>query len=159
MWKRVFIWTCDSCSKAVEKHDYGLPKGWLVIPANVSQRKDTSHACCNSCAKPKLRLYIDDIRPVPPGFDLVARNYQDAVNYLMDGNIGFVSFDHDLGTKHTGYDIAKFIEQSAFTGTLSKIMWAIHSANPVGVKNITAAMNSADRLWEDKINKSHPIVE
>jgi hypothetical protein len=29
--ERIFVWTCDTCGKRVEKHDYGLPPGWYYV--------------------------------------------------------------------------------------------------------------------------------
>lgn len=66
---------------------------------------------------------------------------------LEKGIIHFVSFDHDLGIGKTGYDIAKWIEQKAYEGKIKKLKWEIHSANPVGEKNIRMAMENADRYW------------
>ena len=34
-------------------------------------------------------------------------------------------------------------------GGMDRLVWRIHSANPVGQKNIQAAMNSAERFWQD----------
>jgi hypothetical protein len=60
-----------------------------------------------------------------------------------------VSFDHDLGDSDelTGYDIAKWIEEKAFNGEISRFTWAIHSANPVGRVRIKQAMQNADKFW------------
>ncbi len=44
-----------------------------------------------------MRLWIDDLRPPPSDYDLVARNAPDAIWYLLKGNITHVGFDHDYG--------------------------------------------------------------
>jgi hypothetical protein len=94
-----------------------------------------------------MRLYIDDIRPVPAGFDIVARDFQSAIDALKTGNITHVSFDHDLGTEESGYNIACWVEGGAAAGTLPRMTWAVHSANPPGAERIRMAMTSAERFW------------
>lgn len=93
-------------------------------------------------------LYLDDVRPTPDGFNLRAYTAQEAIELLKKGNISSISFDHDLGPEEagTGYDVAKWIEEEAYTNpNFSTPEWQIHSANPVGIKNIKNAMESADR--------------
>lgn len=90
------------------------------------------------------KLFIDDLRPVPKGY-VVARTYKEAIAIICKGDVSHISFDHDLGGKKTGYDIAKFIEEQAIKGNVLFDTWQIHSANPVGKKNIEMAMLSAQR--------------
>jgi hypothetical protein len=96
-----------------------------------------------------MRLWIDDVRPMPAGFDVHARTAREALDVLRGGRVAHVSFDHDLGpvASGTGYDVATWIESEAHAGRLPKLTWAIHSANPVGRQNIRAAMESAERAW------------
>lgn len=95
-----------------------------------------------------MRLWLDDIREIPDDFDHWAKTAQEAIHAMVYYRITHISFDHDLGhdTK-TGYTVAKWIEMQAFNGWLAPITWQIHSANPVGRKNIQAAMEAADRYW------------
>ncbi|MBY0227710.1 MAG: hypothetical protein K2W96_00380 [Gemmataceae bacterium] len=95
-----------------------------------------------------MRLYLDDVRDMPPGFDHCARTAAEALDLLRTGRVAFLSFDHDLGTEETGYTVASWIERAAFDGTLPRLGWAVHSANPVGRANIEAAMRNADRFWD-----------
>lgn len=71
-----------------------------------------------------------------------------AINRLVAGNVRYVSFDHDLGTTKTGYDVAKWIEEQAYLGTIPRLNWSIHSLNPRGAKYISSAMSNADKYWE-----------
>lgn len=100
--------------------------------------------------KGKLRVWLDDFRPVPiySDFDIAIRK-PDFLFPLIEANmVGFISFDHDLGERYrTGYDVASHIERLAAEGKIDRIEWKVHSANPVGVDNIVAAMKSADRFW------------
>lgn len=109
-----------------------------------------------------MRLWLDDIRPMPPGFDVHVKTVEEAVICIASGSVKHISFDHDLGpaldrpdpsegssdvSELTGYDLAKHIEKTAHGGGLSRITWEVHSANPVGKKNIIASMSNADEYW------------
>jgi hypothetical protein len=95
-----------------------------------------------------MRIWLDDIRPMPDGFDYWATSAIEIIPRLKNGECDYISFDHDLGDgKPTGYDLAKAIERYAYVGKMKKIGWDIHSANPVGKANIEMAMKSAERFW------------
>ena len=84
----------------------------------------------------KRFLFIDDVREhffnETIGLVDVARTYNQAIEFLNIKYYDVVSFDHDLGEEKTGYDIAKYIiENQIQIGS-----FYIHSANPVGRKNI-----------------------
>lgn len=97
-----------------------------------------------------MRLWLDDVRPMPEGFDYHCLTAKDAIYCVEKCAVYSISFDHDLGEPEngTGYDVAKAIEAGAANGTIPRMTWAIHSANPVGRKNIEAAMKSAERFWK-----------
>lgn len=109
-----------------------------------------------------IRIYLDDLRPTPATlwvdrYEDTPRTYthrcytsQEAIDLLKTGKVTFISFDHDLGAPEngTGYDVARWIEKAVWAGHIPMPEYAIHSANPVGVKNIDAAMKSAERAWE-----------
>lgn len=95
-----------------------------------------------------MRLYLDDERPTPPGWER-ATTAAEAVARLQAGGIVEISLDHDLGPPEagTGYDVACWIEEAAATGRLPALLWRIHSANPVGRARMEAALRSAERWW------------
>jgi hypothetical protein len=100
----------------------------------------------------KMRMWLDDIRQMPDDYDIWVKTAFWAIEMLQTfPNITHLSFDHDLGSKETGYDVAKFIELMASKNNNKRITWDIHSSNPVGRKNIEMAMKSAERFW--KINE------
>lgn len=106
-----------------------------------------------------MRVWLDDIREMPEGFDLHARTFEEAIDLLKTGDITHLSFDHDLGmagetVAKTGYDVAVWIESKAFAGKLSPLTWEIHSANPVGRRNIEVAMNNATFLWKQSMRRA-----
>lgn len=102
-----------------------------------------------------MRIWLDDIRKIPEDFDIHIKSYNDAKIYITGykNKIKHISFDHDLGTSKTGYDVACLIERLAFIGKIKPFTWDIHSANPVGRKNIEMAMKKAEQYWEKKFGE------
>lgn len=106
-----------------------------------------------------MRIYLDDVRdplPFDPKtgkplhWDLIARDASEILPLIQSGKVTFISFDHDLGEGLSGYDVAREIETQAAHGTIGPIEYEVHSANPVGAKNIRAAMESAWRFWKER---------
>lgn len=94
-----------------------------------------------------MRVWLDDLRQMPEGFDRHVRTAEEAIALLSTKKVTHISFDHDLGEKQSGYDVATWIEQQAFTMNLPRLTWQVHSMNPVGADRIRMAMESADRSW------------
>ena len=94
-----------------------------------------------------MKLWLDDVRTPPDETWTWVKTCQEAMNRLVYNDVVHVSFDHDLGTELTGYDLAKEIEKMAYHRILPSITWSIHSANPVGRRNIEMAMMNADKYW------------
>lgn len=112
-----------------------------------------------------LKLWLDDIRDpartISPwderralwsGKDVVwVKSASEAITLLGAGGVTHVSLDHDLGVPldevGTGYEVACWIEEQAAKGTLAPLEWAIHSANPVGVRKMTTALENANLFW------------
>lgn len=99
-----------------------------------------------------IEIFLDDVREPPRGFfGVICRTARSAIHLLSTGLVSYISFDHDLGTDLTGYDVAAYIEESVYTGSIPCPQYAIHSANPVGSERIHAAMTSAQRLQSERI--------
>ncbi len=101
-----------------------------------------------------FRLFLDDLREPPCDGQLwwIARSFEEAVNAVRDmGMPSFVSFDHDLGVGKTGYDFAHWLVQRDLNGHKLPVdfVYAIHSANPVGVYNIKGLL---DRYLEFRVS-------
>ncbi len=98
-----------------------------------------------------LHIWLDDIRPMPEGFNIHCKNAFHAIDLLKDCLVARISLDHDLGEPEsyygTGYDVAKYIEKAAFMGHLAKIGVEVHSANAVGIANIRRAIDNANKYW------------
>lgn len=104
----------------------------------------------------KLKIYLDDKRPLPDGWDLLIRNpkYCKDIIKTFNGKIDAISLDHDLGCSVTGYDIAVFIELGANDGWLHPIPILIcHSSNPIGKMRIEMAFTKARQLWLNRKKK------
>jgi len=104
-----------------------------------------------------MKLWLDDIRPMPDDFDIWCTSASSAIECITMFSITDekkryiteISFDHDLGLEMngTGYDVAEWIEEAAYYNMIPRIKWNIHSANPVGRINIETAMVNADKYW------------
>lgn len=105
----------------------------------------------------KISIWLDDIRPMPPDFDIHVKTAQEAIKVLEDhiNDSIRISFDHDLGDNPDagdGNDVATWIEEQAYHGNIKPVKWSVHSDNPVGIKDIIAAMRSAERFWNEREN-------
>lgn len=93
----------------------------------------------------KIKLYLDDIRD-PKGSDfVVVRTAEEAIDLVRSGNVEYISFDHDLGTDLTGYDVALVVEELVYRGEIQMPEWNVHSANPVGSRKIEQCMKNAEK--------------
>lgn len=97
-----------------------------------------------------FRIWLDDVRPMPEGFNFWYDNPHELLELVKTGDVSHISFDHDLGSLDSGYWLAMQIESLAFYKKIAPISWDIHSANPVGRKNIEQAMQSASRFWSEE---------
>ena len=79
-------------------------------------------------------LWIDDMRkpPIQFGFCDWATTYADALFFLKNRKYDLVCFDHDLGEKHSGYDVAKWMVEHNYP----VCAFHIHSMNPIGTMNM-----------------------
>jgi hypothetical protein len=96
-----------------------------------------------------MKLFLDDTR-IPKDVQLydadwiVVRSYEEAVDFVEAfGFPEWVSLDHDLGTEKTGLDFAHFLVDLDLDRNVmpNNFSFTVHSANPVGVKNITGLLD------------------
>ena len=93
-----------------------------------------------------VKLYLDDLRPVPDGF-IGIRSYIAFVAHITEyGLPDFISFDHDLGLEESGYDCTKWLVDYCLDHQQQLPDFAVHSQNPVGKENI-------QRLLENFVKK------
>lgn len=105
-----------------------------------------------------MRLWIDDERDPkewsPMKEWVWAKSAEEALDLLDSYIFDEVSFDHDLGSdekgiKPSGYYVACVIEEMAALGLITRFKWSVHSANPVGYRNIIQAFESIERFWSE----------
>lgn len=97
-----------------------------------------------------MKLFLDDIRDPPDNTWTVARTMLEAKVLLESGYFEYkvLSLDHDLGKNtQTGYDLMKWIEKETHDNEyfLLPKKITIHSANPVGRKNMENAIRSIEK--------------
>lgn len=114
----------------------------------------------NRSAQPsKMKIWLDDCRPMPKDYDVHCFTAQAAIELLRKGVVGKISLDHDLGELSysggrpvdpgNGYQVACVIEEMANEGC-PRIEVLIHSQNPVGRKKMEEAVAWAQRAWDDQ---------
>ena len=64
---------------------------------------------------PPMMLFLDDQRECPGGLTL-CRTAEEAILLIDTGNVSHISFDHDLGGRLNGYDVALHIENRVAEG-------------------------------------------
>lgn len=109
-----------------------------------------------------MKIYLDDVRDLPTGFEdwVVIRSAEDALRVIASKgleNIEAISFDHALGEDcMSGYDLASIIEEMVYEAEFASIpKFHIHSANPVGAKNLLQCFNS---IWRRQASLNQQIT-
>jgi hypothetical protein len=103
-----------------------------------------------------MQIFLDDDPVRDSWVDdtwVIVRDTSDVILLgLEDEPIELLSLDHDLGDHtHDGYYLMKHLEVLAHRGEWDRIpqRFEIHSANPVGRKNMQAAIDSIERMREN----------
>lgn len=99
-----------------------------------------------------MKIFLDDIRNPPDDSWTVVRTAKDCIELLNSGvQIDHLSLDHDLGDESTmtGYDVTVWIERMCMENPdyIPPTVMSVHSANPVGRKNMLAAIESIRRIF------------
>jgi hypothetical protein len=96
----------------------------------------------------KVNMYLDDLRNPPPIKKwLILRSSKEAIDYVKKhGMPEYCSFDHDLGGDDTTMVFLKWLVDYDMDNGGKVIPesfhYDIHSANPVGVKNISGLLDN-----------------
>jgi len=93
-------------------------------------------------------LWIDDMRPAPEGWYWV-KTSTEAIEWLKHNQPLIISFDHDLGDDDTSIAVANFLEEKAYNKEMGSFIWYIHSANPVGRKNLNVILSRVDMFMRN----------
>jgi len=86
-------------------------------------------------------MFIDDERNPISKYDIIVRSSNEAIDWMeKNGCPDFISFDHDLGGDDTAMNVVNWMIEKDLDSSGSFIpkefQFAVHSANPVGAKNI-----------------------
>lgn len=96
-----------------------------------------------------MKIWLDDVRDPGAGW-LWVKDVPTLKRIVQKKNqsIEIISLDHDLGENiPTGYDFLNWFEGKVAEGSIRTVpKLQIHSANPVGRKNMEAAIKSIERL-------------
>ena len=92
-----------------------------------------------------MKLFIDDLRfPVDDSW-VIVRSSHEALEYIeANGCPDIISFDHDLGGDDTSMVfLHRFLDldMDGIINIPTGFTYHIHSANPVGVKNIDGLLS------------------
>jgi len=95
----------------------------------------------------KTRLFLDDTRAPTSSNFCIVRSYDDAVHFMRTrGCPDMISFDHDLQTLFTGYDLVKWMIERDMNDNgkfiPEEFEYKVHSMNPVGSANIKALLDN-----------------
>lgn len=94
-----------------------------------------------------MRIWLDDVREAPSGWVWI--RYTEFLIPFLDENwdrVEILSLDHDLTMPLTGYDVVKWIEEQVAGNRFCGFDIQIHSANPVGRRNMVAGISSIERM-------------
>ena len=109
-----------------------------------------------------IRIYVDDIRPTPDGFDASFKTVNDTIKYIRrkykEGNTNFyLDLDHDASDLYSpeGGDyinILKQLETLRYGGHLKNahIISHFHSGNAVGIMNMRNLISGNSDWMEEK---------
>jgi len=93
-----------------------------------------------------IKIWLDDERPSPKEY-VHLKTVSECIELLETGKVRHINFDHDLGTKLTGHDLALWIEKRAFEDSNFRVpSYAIQSANIIGSRNIESTMKNARKV-------------
>jgi hypothetical protein len=95
-----------------------------------------------------MKLFIDDIRDPPTNDYHVVRSTTEAIEWIKtNGMPSFISFDHDLGGDDTSMIFLNKIYQEFWKEWDDIPDYQVHSANPIGSKNIVSFMESWKKAY------------
>jgi len=82
-----------------------------------------------------MRVWLDDVRPMPEDYDFHVETMDDAIDLLESYEVTHIGFDHDLGLHtQTGYELACWVEHQATLGLPRRGMrfhfWPFQRFNP-----------------------------
>ena len=113
-----------------------------------------------------MRVFLDDCRDTPEGFDCRVYTAEEAILLVETGTVTHISLDYDLGfaprlsengtyyevdvdpDAPTGGTVSRRIEALATCNLLPRLTWELHTANPVGRSRMHADLIHANGWWD-----------
>lgn len=95
-----------------------------------------------------MKVWLDDLRPLPPGYDVWALTYEDAVALIDTGKVTHMSFDNDLGHDREGRHIIDYMYELAYFKTIPPIRMQVHSSNGGAILAMLQGINQLYLYWE-----------
>ena len=108
----------------------------------------------------RLKIWLDDVRPEPSNRYLPFKKAEGLLSFIeevLEGDLSKVEvfdLDHDLGDGMNGYEFIKAIISRVLDGRIvhaDSPRWVIHSSNPVGAKNMEAAIRELVSLSKEEV--------
>lgn len=95
-----------------------------------------------------MKVWVDDLRPAPEGY-IWCQSTNEALRLIVPNisKVEVLHLDHDMGDTFGG-DVINLVDElerkshrdSNFAEAVSRIIFKLHSANPVGVANMRAVI-------------------
>lgn len=123
-------------------------KNRIYICDIIGPRNDRGIIAMSKFFNNKVKIWVDDIRAVPPGYE-GTKSVDETITLIEKieadgGEVELLDLDHDLGDyARFGGDAIKILDYLAERGTFYPIR--IHTANPVGRANMERMI---ERYWE-----------
>lgn len=102
-----------------------------------------------------MRVWLDDKRPMPAGFDRHVRTPAEAIALLEQGAATAISFDNDLGMwnyvePNEGRHVAAAMEDLAREGKIPRIRCYVHTDDRGEAREaIKSSIRNAYRYWSE----------
>jgi hypothetical protein len=99
----------------------------------------------------KMKLYVDDVRQPPPGWEL-AQTAQQAISMLSCHAVTELSLDYDLGDPAygTGLTILDWLAQALTEGRVLLPVLSAHSGSVVGRRRLEAQISLIQQRFVGK---------
>ena len=104
-----------------------------------------------------MRIWVDDMRPMPKEYDVRCRNVWETIGCISEvtargEKIELISLDHDAGAEYVyGGDYIQILYYLDWLRVEKRIEvctnFHIHTANPVGVRNMRSIITSCG--WKE----------
>ena len=136
---------------------YNISEDYITWMSNIKTFLRSKKGRGDEILVDKLqKLWVDDVRSMPEDYNVHLQSTNEVINFLAffeddDDKRFLLDLDHDAGDfRNKGGDYIKILDWIEATDYLinhpHKIIFSIHSANPVGRENMMRIINKND--WE-----------